>query len=117
MSKPSGVITLVNDDGSNRHAIDGTFECQAGMVRSGRYLAAVTKGFAGLLVFHDTTTPPEALPSLGAPLSLPGSLRGGEGFTVNTPDKASWIYRTEQGFIMATPSRPLFGVRSGLLLP
>ncbi len=115
----SGVITLVNDDGSNRHAVDGTFECQAGLSRSGSYVAAVTKGFAKAFVFHDTMTPPEELPAPpGATVGVRGSLRGGVGFTLDAPDgKSSWVYRPELEFILAKPSLPLFNIGGGELLP
>ncbi len=114
----SGVVTLVNEDGTNRHSIDGTFECQAGMSRSGRYVAAVTKGFAKAIVFRDTLRPPEELPSPGATVSVRGSLRGGEGFTLDAPDgKSSWVYRPELEFILAKPSLPLFNIGGGELVP
>jgi len=115
--RASGAITLVNDDGSNRHTVDGVFACDAGMSRSGRYVAAGTKS-GEVFVFGDTSTPPEVLASPGATFSVTATLRGGEGFTFNTPDsKATWGYRSERGFVLASPSKPLFQIGGGLLLP
>lgn len=115
---PDGTLTLINDDGSNRHVVDGSFECQAGFGRSGRYVAAVKKGFAGAIAFRDTTLAPEELPSPGATVGVRGSLRGGEGFTLDSPEgKSSWVYRPELEFILAKPSQPLFNIGGGVLIP
>ncbi|HYP97429.1 MAG TPA: hypothetical protein VER96_02065 [Polyangiaceae bacterium] len=115
--RASGALTLVNDDGSNRHTVDGVFACDAGLGHSGRYVAAGTKG-GEVFVFGDTSTPPEVFSSPGATFSVRASLRGGEGFALDAPDdKATWLYRSELGFVLARPSKPLFQIGGGQLLP
>lgn len=118
-NQDSGEVTLVDQDGSNRHVLGEPADCQTGFFRSGRYLGVSSADRTQVMVFHDAVTPPELLQLPATPGGIIGNLRGaGEGFMLAAgAGKSTWTYRKDNEFVTAHPSLALYRGYGGLLLP